>query len=61
MSIGAPQNTSSQSRVGHVHQPVCSYLIEKAEVVIVGKYRWSLGLQFSAHTTVRLLVTTYPG
>ena len=32
----------------------------KAEVVIIGKYCWSLELRFSAHTTVRLLVTAHP-
>ena len=61
MSIGTLQSTSSQSRVSRAHQPVSSYLIEMAEVVIVGKYRWSLELQFSVHTTVRLLVTAHPG
>ena len=60
MSIGALRSTSSQSRVSRVHQPVCSYLIESPEVAIIGKYRWSLALRFSANTTVRILVTAHP-
>ena len=33
----------------------------RAEVVVIGKYRWSLELRFSANNTVRLLATAHPG
>ena len=40
-------------------QPVRLYLIESAEVIVVGKHRCSVELHFSASPTVRLFVTTH--
>ena len=40
-------------------QPVRSYLIEGAEVIVVGKYRCSVELHLSASPTVRLFATTH--
>jgi len=61
MIIGAPTSPSSRYQVRRDHQIVCSWLIRTAEVIVVGKYRWSLELRFSAHTTVCLFATTHPG
>ena len=43
--------------------PLTSPLISdrRAGVVVIGKYRWSLELRFSANNTVCLLATAPPG
>ena len=60
MSIGALPSTCSRYQVSHGHHLLRSYLIERAEVVVIGKYRWSIELRFSANTTVRLLAAANP-
>jgi hypothetical protein len=54
MIIGLPQPTNSWYRVSRRPQPVRISNGEGAEVVIVGKYHYTLELRFSANTTVRL-------
>src|SRR5882757_5145306 len=61
MIIGAPTKTSSWYQVRRDPQLVRFWLIRTTEVIVVGKYRWSLELQFSVPTTVCLFAAAHPG
>ena len=61
MIIGAPTSASSPYQVRRDHQLVRFWLIRTTEVIVVGKYRWSLEVQFSVPTTVCLFAAAHPG
>ena len=59
MFIGPRKHTNSWCQVGRDPQPVPSYLIRIAEVVVIGKHTFSLQMRFSTNSTVCLFATPH--